>query len=125
MVDERKLFIKILQLNCFITDEIGFDELYLVVNNERIWPENHLYKSINPGSTRIDVKILDLLPNTQIDLEVWDYDYLSSNDLLGKILLLVDEPGGPYTTDMIPNQEKTEKAKYSIVWEIDYMPDQH
>jgi hypothetical protein len=124
MLDERKLFIKILQLNCFITDEIGFDEVYLTVNNEKIWPQNHSYKSINPGSTKIDVKIFDLLPDSQIDLEVWDYDYLSSNDLLGVIPLFIDEPGGPYTTDMIPNKNETEKAKYSVLWEIDYMPDE-
>ena len=124
MVDERKLFIKILQLNCFVTDEIGFDEVYITLNNERIWPEQNLYKSINPGSTDINIKIFDLKPHTQIDLEVWDYDYLSSNDLLGKIPLFIDEPGGPYTTDMIPNKKETKKAKYSIVWEIDYMTDE-
>ena len=123
MVDERKLFIKILQLNCFITDEIGFDELYLAVKDEKIWPVNNTYKSVNPGSTEIDVKIYDLLPNTQLDLEVWDYDYLSSNDLLGVLPLFIDEPGGPYTTDMIPNKEETDKAKYSIIWEIDFMND--
>ena len=124
MVDERKLFIKILQLNCFITDEVGFDELYLLVKEEKIWPVNQSYKSVNPGSTEINVKIYDLIPNTQLDLEVWDYDYLSSNDLLGIVPLFIDEPGGPYTTDMIPNREETNKAKYSIVWEIDYMSDQ-
>lgn len=121
MADERKLFIKILQLNCFITDEAGFDELYLVVRDEKIWPLNHTYRSINPGSTEINVNIYDLLPNTQVDLEIWDFDYLSSNDLLGNVPLLIDEPGGPYTTDMIPNKEETDKAKYSIIWEIDYM----
>jgi hypothetical protein len=123
MVYERKLFIKILQLNCFITDEIGFDELYLVVKEEKIWPVNDAYKSVNPGSTEINVKIYDLLPNTQLDLEVWDYDFLSSNDLLGKVPLYIDEPGGPFTTDMIPNKRETDKAKYSIIWEIDFMND--
>lgn len=121
MVDERKLFIKILQLNCFITDEIGFDELYLIVKDEKIWPVNNVYKSVNPGSTDINVNIYDLQPNTQLNLEVWDYDYLSSNDLLGIVPLFIDEPGGPYTTDMIPNKEETDKAKYSIIWEIDFM----
>lgn len=121
MVDERKLFIKILQLNCFITDEIGFDELYFIVKNEKIWPVNNAYKSVNPGSTDINVNIYNLQPNTQLNLEVWDYDYLSSNDLLGIVPLFIDEPGGPYTTDMIPNKEETDKAKYSIIWEIDFM----
>ena len=123
MVDERKLFIKILQLNCFITDEAGFDELYLVIKEEKIWPVNQSYISVNPGSTEINVKIYDLIPNTQLDLEVWDFDYLSSNDLLGIVPLFIDEPGGPYTTDMIPNIEETDKAKYSIIWEIDFMND--
>ena len=59
MVDERKLFIKILQLNCFITDEVGFDELYLIVKEEKIWPVDQSYKSINPGSTDINVNIYD------------------------------------------------------------------
>ena len=123
MVNERKLFIKILQLNCFITDEVGFDELYFVVKEEKIWPVNNTYKSVKQGSTEINVNIDNLLPDTQLDLEVWDYDFLSSNDLLGKVPLHIDEPGGPYTTDMIPNIEETDKAKYSIIWEIDFMND--
>jgi len=34
MTSDRKLFIKILNLNCFVTDELGFDELYLVLHGE-------------------------------------------------------------------------------------------
>ena len=121
MVDERKLFIKILQLNCFITDEFGFDELYLVVKKEKIWPLNDTYKSVKQGITDININVYNLSPNTWVDLELWDFDFISSNDLLGKMPLFIDEPGGPFTTDMIPNKEETDRAKYSIVWEIDFM----
>jgi len=68
----------------------------------------------------VNVEIRNLSPNTHLELELWDYDYLSPNDQLGIFPIFIDEPGGSYTTDMIPNSEKTDKAKYLIVWEIDY-----
>ena len=120
MTSERQLFIKILQLKCFVTEERGFDDIYLVLNGEKIWPPKQLFKPVKPGDTSVDVVIRHLSSNVQLDLEIWDHDFLSSNDLLGKIPLLVDEPGGPFTTDMIPNSMETDKAKYSIMWEIDY-----
>lgn len=120
MTSERKLFLKIVHLKCFVTEERGFDDIYLVLNDEKIWPRKHSFKPVKPGKTTIDVVIGGLESNVQLDLEVWDHDFLSSNDLLGKISLFIDEPGGPFTTDMIPNSMETDKAKYSIVWEIDY-----
>ena len=120
MTSVRKLFIKIRYLKCFVTDEMGFDEVFLLLNGKKIWPKNHTYKAVKPGRTNINVEIKNLDPNIHFDLEIWDFDYISSNDLLGRVPILIDEPGGPYTTDMIPNSLETEKAKYSIVWEIDY-----
>jgi len=120
MANERKLFIKILLLKCFITEERGYDDIFLVLNGEKIWPRMHSYKPVKPGNTKIDVIINGLESNEQFELEIWDHDFLSSNDLLGKVPLFIDEPGGPFTTDMLPNSEETDKAKYSIVWEIDY-----
>jgi hypothetical protein len=120
MTRKRKLFLRILHIACFITDEPGFDELQIILNDEKIWPKNHKFKSVNKGLIKVNTEIRDLDPDTHLDLEVWDYDYLSSNDLLGKFPIYIDEPGGPYTTDMIPNSLETQKAKYSITWEIDY-----
>lgn len=120
MASDRKLFIKILHLNCFITDELGFDELYLKLNGEKIWPQDHKYKPVKAGRTKVNVKIKNLNPNKRLDFEIWDYDYFSADDLLGKVPVFIDEPGGPYTTDMIPNSPESQKAKYTIVWEIDY-----
>ena len=120
MASDRKLFINILFLKCFITDEIGFDDIYLALNGEKIWPRRQSFKPVKPGDTKIDAEIKGLDSNMLLDLEIWDFDYISSNDLLGKVHLLIDEPGGPFTTDMVPNSLETDKAKYSIVWEIDY-----
>jgi hypothetical protein len=120
MTSERKLFIKILLLKCFVTEERGFDDIYLVLNSEKIWPLKHSFKPVKPGNTTIDIIISGLESNAKFDLEIWDHDFLSANDLLGKVPFLIDEPGGPFITDMIPNSLQTDKAKYSIVWEIDY-----
>lgn len=120
MASERKLFVKILCINCFFTDELGFDEIYLLVHGKKIWPENEKYIPVKSGRTEVNVAIGNLESNSELEIEIWDFDYLSANDLLGRVQLLVDEPGGPYTTDMVPNVAKTIKAKYSLVWEIDY-----
>jgi hypothetical protein len=120
MASDRKLFVKILYLNCFITDELGFDELYLKLDGEKIWPPDHKYQQVKAGRTKVNINIKNLNPKTKLDLEIWDYDYFSADDLLGKVMVIADEPGGPFTTDMIPNFSETQKAKYSIDWEIDY-----
>ena len=103
-----------------MTEEVGFDEVFLVFQGKKIWPEDHLYKSVKKGHTEVNVEIRDLNPNTQLEIEIWDFDYLSANDLLGKFSMFIDEPGGPYTTDLMQNVTETGKAKYSITWEIDF-----
>jgi hypothetical protein len=120
MASDRKLLMRILQLNCYITEEFGFDEVYMMMNGRRIWPKNHTYKSLKAGHTKIDVEIKDLVPDQKLEIEIWDFDFLTSNDLLGKIPVVIDEPGGPYTTDLIPSSEGGGKAKYSLTWEIDF-----
>jgi hypothetical protein len=120
MDNKRKLLLKLLNLHCYITDESGSDEIFLVVNDQKIWPSNRLFCNVRPGCTRIMVDLKEFDAGTSLDIEVWDFDYLSSNDLLGIIRILLDEPGGPYVTDMIQNRNKTDQARYSIEWELDY-----
>ena len=121
MENKRKLLLKLLNLYCYITDETGSDEIYLMVNREKIWPVDRVYCDVGPGRLGILVDLREFDAGTSIDIEVWDYDYLSSNDLLGIVPILLDEPGGPYITDMVQNREKTDKARYSIEWEVDYL----
>ena len=117
---KRTLLVKILFLNCFITDEIGFDDIFLMLNNEKIWPPDKRQQSVKPGRTSIDLEILNLQKGTRLNIEIWDYDIISSNDKLGIFPIHIDEPGGPFVTDMIANSNETDKAKYSIEWEIDF-----
>jgi hypothetical protein len=100
---------------------MGFDDVFLVLKGEKIWPKNKRHHPIRPGQTIVNVEIKGFDINTALEIEVWDFDYISRNDLLGKVPVFLDEPGGPFTTDMIQNQMETLKAKYSIEWEIDYV----
>ncbi len=120
MDQKRKLLLRLLNLYCFLTDESGSDEIYLVVDNKRVWPEQGRFHSVRPGQTVINTQVGGFRPGQEIEIEIWDYDYISRNDLLGKVPVYLDEPGGPYITDMIQNEQETEKAKYSIEWEIDF-----
>ena len=121
MSENRKLLVRILHVNCFITDEAGFDDLFLVVNGSKIWPKKKKHFPVRPGRTVVDVEVKNIDPETTMNIEFWDYDYISRNDLLGKVTVFVDEPGGPYFTDMEQNTTETQKAKYNLEWEIDYV----
>lgn len=120
MSDSRKLKLILSNIYCFLTDESGFDEIYLVIDNEKVWPMNRRFRIVKPGKTKINIDISGFEAGMQVDVEIWDFDFISRNDLLGKVPLYLDEPGGPYTTDMVQNISKTMKAKYSLEWEIDY-----
>lgn len=108
-------------LNCFITDEFGFDDIYLAINNEKIWPITKRQQSVKPGRMAVDVEIKELHSGSKLNIEIWDFDLISSNDQLGVFPILIDEPGGPFVTDMVVNSNETDKAKYSIEWEIDFI----
>ena len=50
-------------------------------------------------------------------LEIWDHDKLTPNDLLGKMHMIPDQLGGPYTVDMKPTHDSY-TARYMIEWQI-------
>lgn len=121
MENKRKLLLKILSLYCYMTDESGSDDIFLVINNQKIWPQDNKYHPVSPGRTPVSIELKEFNAGSLLDIEIWDYDFISSNDLLGTVRLLIDEPGGPYITDMTQNMNETDKAKYSIEWELDYL----
>ena len=120
MNSEKKLLCRLNYLNCIITDESGYDDVFLVANGKKVWPKTKRQKSVPPGITTLDVEIKGIEPGTNLEIEVWDYDFISRNDLLGIIKVYIDKPGGPYNTDMIPNEKETKRARYVLEWEIDF-----
>jgi hypothetical protein len=110
--------LRLLKLNCYVTDEADADEVFLKMNKKKIWPVREQYKSMERGALPVDVEIKDIAGNSKIELELWDYDLLSSNDLLGTFKIIADRRGGPYNTDMVLNKKSGENARYNLEWEI-------
>ena len=115
-----KLKLRLLNLNCYATEEHGFDDVFLMMDHKKIWPVDKRQSPVRVGTTVLNVEIPDLDPGSKLDIEVWDYDVISQNDLMGHVPLFIDSPGGPYTTDMIPDPEEAKIARYNIEWEIDF-----
>jgi len=106
-------------LHCYFVEEENYDDVYLKYNGKKIWPVNKRMKHIMMDTTtELHVDIKNVEPNQKIIIELWDHDWLSANDHLGSFELLIEEIGGPFTTDMKRNKSETDKAKYTLEWEV-------
>jgi len=100
---------------CYLPDE-STDEVYLMYEGKKIWPLNEKFSSMKEDSSS-SLKIeTSVIRGATIKIELWEYDDLSPDDKLGKFLLEADKIGGPYTSDMI--KEDNGKSKYAINWEV-------
>lgn len=116
MSDER-LTVRLKSLMCFVNDEDKFDDIYIKYQGKKIWPVDKKHEDVSVGRVVMNVDINDVTPNEEMILEVWDYDLISRNDLLGKARMIPDQPGGPYSVDMTPASDK-DVARYSIEWQV-------
>ncbi|MFT6867048.1 MAG: hypothetical protein ACJA08_001887 [Cyclobacteriaceae bacterium] len=109
--------IKLHKLHCFLNDEIDADEVFLKYKDNKIWPLG-FFKSINSGDINdIGLTLRHDNPEEPIIIELWDYDLLSKNDLLGSFkLTLGKETYGRFHATMKPEGDTT--ASYLLDWEI-------
>lgn len=118
MLEDRVYNIQIRKLFCYFVEERGYDDVYLKFNDEKIWPPDKRQQPISMNTeTELDIKLESVKGGSEVVIELWDWDLLSSDDLLGTFTLKVDV-GGPYSTDMKRNPSETDKAKYSLEWEV-------
>jgi hypothetical protein len=64
-------------------------------------------------TTALEVEIDGIEENQDVVIEVWDWDLLSPNDKLGTFTLPIESD-----IDMVQNLKETNKAKYSLDWEL-------
>jgi len=106
------------KLFCYFVEEHGYDDVYLKFQGEKIWPTDKRQQPVSMDSvTDLNVEIKSVIADSVVTIELWDWDLLSSDDLLGTFTLKA-HVGGPYTTDMKRNHEETDKAKYKLEWEV-------
>ena len=108
--------IRINSVQCTTPDEIDKDEMYLKMNGQKIWPEGERYHRVDTGD--VEQVGLELEVNEGWhEMEVWDYDFVSLNDLLGVFRFKVDDTPGKYSTSM-ELLERNSTASYVLFWEI-------
>lgn len=108
--------IRLNKVRCTLPDEIDKDEMYLKMNGEKIWPKGSIYFRVDTG----DVATVDLTLEVEHgwnEIELWDFDYLSKNDFLGKFKFKVDNSPGVYSNTMKLVEEDS-TASYILDWEI-------
>ncbi len=108
--------LKLLKIHCYIPDESDADEVYLKMNGKKIWPVNgNKYESMKDNSFPLDLEF-KVEKGSKNLIEIWDYDVISADDLLGTVEIKADQAGGPFNADMV--QKETDHAKYSLEYEI-------
>lgn len=108
--------IKIKALQCILNDEVDKDEVYLKYNGKKIWPLG-MYKQINSGEKLKVDKSFDHSEGT-IEIELWDFDYLSKNDHLGTFKMKPDGDRGTFTASMQLHRADS-TASYILEWEAE------
>lgn len=107
--------IKLHSVLCYLPDE-STDEVYLKFDGKKIWPKDEKFYSMNEGDS-VELRIeTSVVKGASIKIELWEFDDLSPDDKLGKFILEADKLGGPYTTDMVKEDEG--KSKYALNWEV-------
>ena len=116
---QKSVTLKLLRLHCYLVEENEYDDVFLKYEDQKIWPIDKKQQPIMMDTTtELDIMIPDLSLFKQVEIELWDWDLLKPNDLLGTFSLIIEGSDGQYSTDMIQNKKKTNKAKYTLDWEL-------
>ncbi len=110
--------IHLIAIHCMLNEESDKDEVFLKHIGNRIWPTKGKYHAMASNErTSVDV-IFDHDPIEDLIIELWDWDLLTPNDLIGTFQMHINaDDYGKFTTALrVANSEST--ASYLLEWEI-------
>jgi hypothetical protein len=103
-------------LKCHKSSEGDGDEVYLKLDNKKIWPQMPYQRIKSMGELKVDLSLLLRGGEEFIRVELWDKD-LFSDDLLGHFQFVPSGSQGQYSAD-IKVHGKNDNHRYTLVWEI-------
>ncbi len=107
--------IRLNSLQCILNDEVDKDEVYLKLDGKKIWPSHGLYKQINSGET-VQVNVQFEHSDEQMEIELWDFDYLSKNDHIGTFIIVPHGERGKFMANMRLHKSDS-TASYILEWQ--------
>lgn len=108
--------IKLKALQCILNDEVDKDEVYLKLDGKKIWPHG-MYKQINSGE-KVPVDVTFEHSDDEMEIELWDFDFLSKNDHLGTFIIVPHGERGNFTASMRLHREGS-TASYILEWQAE------
>lgn len=103
-------------IKCNVPDEIDKDEMFLKFDGHKIWPEESKYFRMDADDRVVIDHDLEVAVGW-VEIELWDYDFVSLNDHLGSFKLNIGEQG-KFTASMVMNEKETHSASYFLEWEV-------
>ncbi|HTH55202.1 MAG TPA: hypothetical protein VL728_04105 [Cyclobacteriaceae bacterium] len=105
---------KLISVTCYRASERGGDEIYLKIENKKIWPARPFAKIKPSEEIMIDVDVFsDERGFLRVDL--WEKDFFS-DDLLGFFQFVSVGSNGKFSTDLTPCN-KDVPPRYILNWE--------
>ncbi len=112
------IHIKLLHLHCLLNDESDQDEVFLKHKGSRIWPDHGRYHKMNSGD-RVEIQTsLSHDPATDLDIELWDWDLFSKNDLIGTFHIHLNQGDYGKFNSSLRKSTMESTASYMLEWEI-------
>jgi hypothetical protein len=114
----KKYECKILAIQVHHQTEADGDEIFLKLNNKKVWPANKAFELSNMTKSVEVNYFFDVDEScSAVDIELWEYDYIFiGSQCLGRFMLSITETGGPFTTDL--SKADGVIAGYSLKWEV-------
>lgn len=98
------------------TDETDKDEIYLKVGEKKIWPVKPKFYAIDVDE-QVSINLGFKIPEGRtVSIDLWEYDYLDANELLGSFEFKVQESGS--FSEMMSNLKGEGEASYVLNYEV-------
>jgi hypothetical protein len=108
--------VRLKSLQSFSQLEADGDEVFITIDNVRVFPLTSKFIFLK-GKSYCDIDyFISLDDNSQITINLWEYNFLLPNKRLGQFTIKPTDPGGPYTAELI--RHSAEFVRYQLVWEV-------
>lgn len=112
----KKKFLRLESLVGYRQSESDGDEIFIKYKDEKIVPNDAKFLRMAKDPVGLNVEIELDSDEKWVELELWDYDRFSPNDILGKFKLLVDQVAETFTAELVREQDSD--GKYILNWSV-------